>query len=192
MILYHYSVDSYTGGASLINDYCGHFRFTEPLLLALERGRESFYSTYYAIMYFSRELCDLKLRKNENYKKDAVEAIFEYVRRTRFPDASVSRQICVYYCDSVEAARAYLYDDCLADGSFQKEQIRLLEVEVDEKHIRRYDQTFYNQAVQAAEQGNIDAAFALAGRYFSGERSETPLIEILGDGENHVLRELAF
>lgn len=192
MILYHYSVDSYTGDPSLINDYGGHFRFTEPMLLALERGRETLYGAFYAAMYFSRELCDMKLRKYENYKKDAVEAVFEYVRRTRFADDSVSRQICVYYCDSIDTAKAYMYDDCLADGNFQKEQVKLLEVEVDATRVYRYDQTFYNRAIEAAERGDIDAAFSLAERYFAKERSETPLIEILSDGENHVLREIAF
>ena len=192
MVLYHYSVDSYTGDASLVNDYGKHFRFTEPLLLALERGCETFYGAYYAAMYFSRELCDMKLRKYENYRKDAVEAIFEYVRRTKLPETSVSRQVCVYYCDSVEAAKKYMYDDCLADGNFTKEQVKLLRVEVDETRVRRYDQTFYNRAIAAAEKGDIDAAFALAERYFSGERSDEPLIEILSDGENRVLGEVEF
>lgn len=192
MILYHYSVDSYTGDASLVNDYAKHFRFTEPLLLALMRGRETFYGAYYAAMYFSRELCDMKLRKYENYRKDAVEAIFEYVRRTKFAGDSVSRQICVYYCDSAEEAKQYMYDDCLADGNFTKEQVKLLRVEVDETRVRRYDQTFYNRAVEAAENDELETAFALAERYFSGERSDAPLIEILSDGENRVLGEVEF
>ena len=51
----------------------------EPFILALRENISVFKATYYASMYFSRELCDLKLRKHENFRKDAVEAIFEYV-----------------------------------------------------------------------------------------------------------------
>lgn len=39
MILFHYSVDSYTDAPSLTNDFAGHYKYAEPFLLALERGR---------------------------------------------------------------------------------------------------------------------------------------------------------
>lgn len=42
MILFHYSVDSYTDAPSLTNDYVGHYKYAEPFLLALERGRAVF------------------------------------------------------------------------------------------------------------------------------------------------------
>lgn len=37
MILFHYSVDSYTDSPSLTNDFAGHYKYAEPFLLALER-----------------------------------------------------------------------------------------------------------------------------------------------------------
>ncbi len=43
----------------------------------------------------------------------------------------------------------YAQDDCLSNGLFTKEQVVLLEVEVEDSRIRRYDQSFYNLASEA-------------------------------------------
>ena len=187
MILFHYSVDSYTDAPSLTNDFAGHYKYAEPFLLALERGRQVFDAVFYSAMYASRELVDLGLRKNENYRKDAVEGIFEYVRRTEFGGVPVSRLHCVYYCASLEEARKYAWDDALKGGGFTKEQVKLLTVETPEERAYAYDQEFYNAAMKAVEKNDIDAVFALARKYFALERTESPLIEILADGENRVL-----
>ena len=104
MLLYHYSVDSYQGGGELINDFKNNCRFAEPFLLALDKGGDCFWSVYFAAMSYSRELCALGLRKHENYAKDAVEGIFEWVRRRDFSADSASRVGCVYYCESKDEA----------------------------------------------------------------------------------------
>lgn len=187
MILFHYSVDSYTDSPSLTNDFAGHYKYAEPFLLALERGRAVFDAVFYSAMYASRDLVDLGLRKNENYRKDAVEGIFEYVRRTEFGGVPVSRLHCVYYCASMEEARKYAWDDALKDGGFTKEQVKLLTVETEESRAYAYDQQFYNAAKEAIDKNDIDAVFARARKYFALERTESPLIEILADGENRVL-----
>lgn len=188
MILFHYSVDSYTDAPSLTNDYAGHYKYAEPFLLALERGRAVFDAMFFSAMYVSRDLVDLGLRKNENYRKDAVEGIFEYVRRTELGGVPVSRLRCVYYCSSMEEARRYVYDDALADGSFSPEQVKLLTVETPGERAYAYDQQLYNAAMEAVKENDIDAVFALARRYFALERTEHPLIEILADGENRVIK----
>ena len=191
MKLYHYSVDSYKGSKSLTNDYKNSYQFAEPYILALRRSRETFDAVFFATMYISREVKALGLRKYENYQKDAVEGIFEYVRETEFPD-DTSRLRCVYYCESEEEALAYMQDDCLSDGLFTKEQIILLEVEVEESRIRRYDQTFYNLASEAIKQNDMDSVFSYARQYFSCQRSNNPLIEVVADGDNKVLRSIAY
>lgn len=188
MILFHYSVDSYTDSPSLTNDFAGHYKYAEPFLLALERGRTVFDAVFYSAMYASRDLVDLGLRKNENYRKDAVEGIFEYVRRTEFAGVPVSRLHCVYYCASLEEARKYAYDDALRDGGFTKEQVKLLTVETPEERAYAYDQQFYNATKEEIDKNNVDAVFALARKYFALERTESPLIEILSDGDNRVLK----
>ena len=191
MKLYHYSVDSYTGAAHLTNDYKNNYAFAEPFLLALRESKEVFKAVFFAAMYTGREVKALGLRKYENYRKDAVEGIFEYVRETEFPN-DASRLRCVYYCESEKEALDYMRDDCFADGLFTKEQVVLLEVEVEKSSVRRYDQTFYNLALEAIEKRDFDSVFALARKYFACERSENPLIEIAADGHNTVLRRISY
>jgi len=192
MILYHYSVDSYQSGELLYNDYKKLYRFAEPFLLALQKSEECFWSTYFSAMSYSRELCALGLRKRENYLKDAVEGIFEYVRQSEFNNASVSRIGCVYYCETKEEAIAYLQDDCIKSGEFTEAQVKLLEVDVDDDSVYRYDQAFYNQAEYIMEtERDLEKAKDLARKYFSQGRTAEPLVELLSAGKNKILREIS-
>ena len=192
MILYHYSVDSYQSGDSLYNDFKKLHRFVEPFLFALQKSEECFWSTYFSIMAYSRELCALGLRKRENYLKDAIEGVFEYIRQTEFADDSVSRIGCVYYCETKEEAITYLNDDCINSGEFTVAQVKLLEVEVEDDSVYRYDQSFYNQAEYIMEmERDLRKVEELARKYFSKERTEESLIEILSDGKNKILREIS-
>ena len=191
MILYHYSVDSYQGGDALLNDFKGQYRFAQPFLLALERDEDCFWSVFFSAMAVSRELRELGLRKRENYGKDATEGVFEFVRRREFAGRSASRVGCVYYCQTKEEAVAYLKADCLDSGEFRPDQVKLLEVAVEDSGVYRYDQAFFNRAEEALESGgDLSGPLALARAYFAGERSDDPLVEILSAGENRVLREL--
>ena len=191
MILYHYSVDSYKGGSTLINDYKNQYQYAEPFILALRQSMDVFTAAYYAAMYMGRELVALKLRKYENYCKDAVEAIFEYVRETEFPDLP-SRLNCVYYCGTKAEALALMKDDCLADGLFSQEQVKLLEVDVDEARMQTYDQNFFNHAVEEIGHQHFESVFADARKYYSLERTEEPLLEIAADGPNRIIGEVRY
>lgn len=191
MLLYHYSVDSYKGGDKLINDYKNGYGFAEPFLLALHDSREVFRASYYATMYTARELMALKLRKFENFRKDAVEAIFEYVRETQFPEKT-SRLGCVYYCKSPEEAIELAKEDCLDEGLFTKDQVVLLEVMVDENRVFEYDQQFYNAAMERIEENDFDEVFLLAKKYYAMERTKEPVIEIVCDSDNKILREIKY
>ena len=191
MILYHYSVDSYKSGGTLTNDYKKQYRYAEPFILALRQNMDVFTAAYYAAMYMGRELVALKLRKYENYCKDAVEAIFEYVRETEFPELP-SRLNCVYYCRTKAEALSLMEDDCFADGLFSKEQVRLLEVDVEEARVRTYDQSFYNHAMSVIEHQDFASVFADAKKYYSLERTEDPLLEIIADGQNRVIAEIQY
>lgn len=191
MILYHYSVDSYNGAEHLINDYKNNYRFAEPYILALRKSREAFDAVFLSTMYMSREVNALGLRKYDNYRKDSVEGIFEYVRETEFPDAT-SRLRCVYYCESEKEAMDYAKDDCIESGLFSKNQVALLKVEVEDSRISRYDQTFYNLALQVIENNDVESVFEFARKYFSCQKSDEPLIEIVSDGDNRVLERIKF
>lgn len=191
MKLYHYSVDSYKGAMHLTNDFKNNYQFAEPYILALRESREVFKTVYYSTMYMSREVKALGLRKYENYQKDAVEGIFEYVREAEFSDKT-SRLRCIYYCESEQEAIAYANDDCLADGLFSKDQVVLLEVEVEDSSICRYDQTYFNKALEVIKDNDIESVFNYARQYFSGQKSETPLIEVVADGNNTVIRSICY
>ena len=191
MILYHYSADSYQGGSTLINDYKKQYQYAEPFILALRQNMDIFKAAYYAAMYMGRELVSLNLRKYENYCKDAVEAVFEYVRETEFPELP-GRLNCVYYCRTKEEALSFLEDDCLADGLFSKEQVKLLEVEVEEARVRIYDQNFYNQAMEEIKRQDFESVFTNARKYYSLERTEEPLLEIIADGQNRIIAEIQY
>ena len=191
MRLYHYSVDSYKGAEQLTNDYKNNYAFAEPYILALRESREVFNAVFFATMYMSREVKALGLRKYENYRKDSVEGIFEYVRETEFPETT-SRLRCVYYCENKQEAIKYAQEDCINCGLFTKEQVVLLEVEVDENRVRLYDQSFFNSALEAIEQNDIESVFAYAKQYYSCQRSENPLIEVVADGRNRVLRTVVY
>ena len=191
MILYHYSVDSYRGGDSLICDYKQQYRFAEPFYLALERSEDCFFGAYFAAMACARELCALGLRRHENYVKDAVEGVFEFVRQRKFAGRSASRVGCVFYCESVSEAVACLRADCIDNGDFAPDQVKLLEVSVEDARVFRYDQGYYNRATEIMEnKRDLAGVMALAEAYFSQERSDAPIVEILSDGKNRVLREL--
>lgn len=191
MILYHYSVDSYKNGDKLFNDFKKQSRFAEPFLLALEKSEECFWSTFFSAMYFTRELCTLGIRKHENYVKDAVEGIFEYVRIQEFLENSVSRIGCVYYCENREMAISYLKADCIENGDFLPQQVKLLEVEVEDESICFYDQTFFNKAESIMErERELGKVIGLARRYYSLDRTDNPIIEVLSNGNNKILREI--
>lgn len=94
-------------------------------------------------------------------------------------------------CKTADEAVKYLRDDCLDSGDFTREQVKLLEVETDGSRVFSYDQYFFNEAERVMEdERSLERVKELARRYFSGEMSENPLVEILSDGKNKVLREL--
>lgn len=185
MLAYHYSV-TYEGDASLKNDYHNKYATAEPFIFALEEGRGVFSSMLLWGIYKDRLLKSEKKGWFE-YAKDATEAVFEFVRRREFPDHSVSRLNCVYAVDSLEEARKYAEEDWGDEPA-----LKILELELDEEKTVRYDRALYDKAYEGLTQfrgGNdLDAAMEYARRYFSKDRSETPVYELLSDGENRVIR----
>lgn len=190
MRLYHYSV-TYKSGESLVNDYNHRYQDAEPFILALQNGNDTFLSTYFSALYLERQIKELNLRHFENCQKDATEAIFEFVRRISYAD-EISRLKCVYYCEELDMAIQCAMEDWINCGDKTKEEVKLLSVEVDEKRIRKYDQTFFNHAYSAVERNDFEAAFANAKMYFSGAFTEQPIIEVLSDGGNRILEEITY
>jgi hypothetical protein len=71
------------------------------------------------------------------------------------------------------------------------QQVKLLEVEVADDSIYRYDQYFFNQAKEImGMERDLKKVIALARNYYAMKRSEVPLIEVLSNGKNRILREI--
>lgn len=186
LIAYHYNT-TYSGYTSLENDHHRKIRTAEPYIYALAHDGPVFSAMLLMGMYKDR----LARAERENgwfeYAKDATEALFEHIRRQEFADSSISRLHCCYFVSSLEEALRLGLDDWENDP-----ELKILVVEIDERHVMRYDQAFYNQAyelfVHYRSEEDICKAADLARRYFAGEMSDHPLPELLADGENHIRR----
>lgn len=189
MIAYHYSVD-YTDAPSLLPDFKKKSRRVIPMLRALEKGRD-----WFEIFLLHEQYLAVQAEEDggfRNYVKDAVEAVFEYIRKTEFAENSISRINCVYLCRNFDSTVHALYDDWINCGDCTKEDVKLLEVQVDDNCCQEYDQVFYDQAYELMQTHSIDEAMECARRYFSHQLSQTPMLELLSDGENQILRRLEY
>ena len=55
----------------------------------------------------------------------------------------------------------------------------------------RYDQTFFNDAISVMEGSrDLEKVMDLARKYFSLERSSDPLIEVLANGNNRIIKDI--
>lgn len=190
MILYHYTTQ-YQGQKSMVNDFERKKRTVLPMCQAAKRGSDTLDLMLLSAQYLASHLNTRSSPFYVNYNKDAAEAIFEVVRQSEFP-LEISRIDCVYYCRDKATAIQCLYDDWINCGDRSKEQCTLLEVEVADDSVTDYDQTFYNLAYEAIEQGNIAEAYDYARKYFSREQSDTPIWETLSNGENLIVRQVDF
>lgn len=100
-----------------------------------------YYSIYFSAMNINFQIRELNLRSYDVYPKNATEAIFEYIRNIDFKD-EVSRLNCVYYCKTKEETVLYAMDDWINCGDATKEEVKLLELEMNNNRIKYYNQGF--------------------------------------------------
>lgn len=189
MVLYHYSV-TYKGDPQLTNDYNKRRLTAEPMISALRKGVDWFEVLLLGEQYHARLMAEKG--KFYNYVKDAAEALFEFIREREFPDSSVSRLGCVYYFPDLSSAVKAAYEDWIDCGDLTKDEVKILEVQVSDGGIYEYDQEFYNRAYELMKEHRIAEAAECARKYFSGEKTDSPIPEILSGGENTVIREIEY
>ena len=195
MIVYHYSPtlkegDRLEPGHEAFTDLC------EPFMQALAHGRECLYGMLLNGKYTFAVLNRSHLRYWADYAKWATEGIFEYVRRTEFPQC-VSRLICCYFCTELEECIRMFNEDWGEEEEEDRAKVHLFEVEVQEDRLEARDISLYDAAFDAINDAqDIEAAVELARRYFAGEHGEEPVWEYLSDGKataakdiSHLLRE---
>ena len=180
MIVYHMS-DTLKPGDELKTDFKKTMDLALPFVQALEQSVDCFYAMVLNGKYLRAVLGKFNLWEWSDYIKWSVEGAFEYIRKTEFLD-SCSRIKCNYFYDNLENCKI-LYDYDWGQASEEERAgIHLYEVELSDDHPQMLDMRIYDEAYNAMEERE-DVAFVLdcARRYFRGERSANPVMEIMSD-----------
>lgn len=192
MILYHMS-DTLKVGDALVPDHKKNRALVEPFIKALKINRETFLAMLLNAEYFGSVLAKYGMAgMPTNEPKWAAEGVFEFVRRAEFPD-SCGRMSSNYFYPDLKLCRELYEEDWGEASAEERAKIKLFEVEV-EGGTASYDMRLFDEAFdllcEDATQDAVARCMALARRYFRGERGETPVMELLGDGKAVALREL--
>lgn len=185
MKLFHMS-DSLQVEMELVSDYKRNAGLAEPFVKALQFNQDVFFAMILNAFYLGEVLAKYKMTgMPTNETKWACEGLFEYIRRTEFPE-QCSRLKSNYYYDTLDNCRK-LYCEGWENASEEKRQkIRLFEVEVNGR-ICKYDMVLFDRAYDLLADldspDGITEIFELARSYFRGECSQNPVIEILSDGK---------
>ncbi|MBQ9458507.1 MAG: hypothetical protein IJU66_01070 [Oscillospiraceae bacterium] len=192
MILYHMS-DTVKVGDSLVPDHKGNRFLAEPFVKALHTGTGQFLTLLLNAEYFGAVLAKYGLSGMPTHEiKWATEGIFEFVRRKEFPEQCGRLQSNYFYPDR-KLCRELYEEDWGGASEEERAKIKLFEVEV-EGRLTSYDMRLFDAAFDhlydhsAAE--DVEHCKELARKYFRGEKGDTPVMEILGDGKAVAVREL--
>lgn len=109
MKAYHMS-ETLRAGDTLEADHQELESLVEPFIQALEHNVDCFYGMVLNGRYLYAVLRKSGLQEWSDYVKWSVEGVFEFIRRTEFPEA-ISRLKCNYFYDDLEnVRRLYEYD----------------------------------------------------------------------------------
>lgn len=190
MIVYHMS-DTLIEGGELTPDYKKYWVLAEPFILALEKGRESFYGAYFAARHMDEVLDRFGMADMQtDCDKWAAEGVFEYVRRREFPRCCC-RLRGNYYFDGIDSCRKLYEVDWGRASEEERAKIRVFEVELSETDVTRHDMRFFDMAYDDLwERGDIENTLTFARSYFSGESTRDPIWEIVSDRKAVALRDV--
>jgi len=192
MILYHMS-DTLKAGDTLIPDHKKNRDLVEPFVKALDTSVEQFLTLLLNAAYFGSVLAKYGLAGMPTHEiKWATEGIFEFVRRNEFPEQCGRLQSNYFYPDLKLCEELYTEDWGEAPAE-ERAKIKLFEVEVDGR-LASYDMRLFDAAFDHlcdhSTAADVARCMELARRYFRGEKGDTPVMELLGDGKAVAVREL--
>ena len=192
MILYHMS-NTLAEGKELTPDYKKNSTLVEPFVKALDISVEMFRILILNAGYFGSVLEKYNLSGMPAHEiKWGTEGIFEYVRRKEFP-GQIGRIRCNYFYPDLQLCGELYYEDWGQAPEEERAKIRLYEAEV-EGRTAAYDMRLFDEAFDILCEGttaaDIERCMELAGKYFRGEKSASPIMEILSDGTAVIKREL--
>lgn len=125
--------------------------------------------------------------------KWACEGLFEYIRRTEFPD-KCSRLKSNYYYDTLENCKKLYFEDWGNASEEERRKIRLFEVEVD-GDICKCDMTLFDKAydllADLESPDGVAEIYDIARAYFQGTLSRDYIIEILSEGKAIAINDIS-
>ena len=190
MIVYHYSQTLKAGDCL----EPGHLDFTdlcEPFMQALAHGRDCFFGMLLNGKYMFALLNRSNLRYWADYAKWATEGLFEYVRRTEYPQC-VSRLKCNYFCADLNDCIRMFNEDWGEEDEEERKKVHLFEVEVPKDSLEMRDISVYDAAYDAInDEQDVDAAIGHARKYFEGHCGAKPNWEYLSASDAKAVKDIS-
>lgn len=193
MKLYHMS-DTLQSGDVLASDYKRNAGLAEPFVRALQCSRDVFYAMILNAYYVGEVLARYDMRgMPTNETKWACEGLFEYIRRTEFPE-KCSRLKSNYYFDTLESCKKLYLEGWKNASAEEKQKIRLFEVEVDGRNCK-YDMQLFDRAydllADLESPDGIAEIYEIARAYYRGDCTENSVMEILSEGKAVAMQEIS-
>ena len=177
MKVYHMS-ETLKLGDTLEVDHQKLITLTEPFVQALEHSLDCFYGMVLNGKYLYAVLCKFGLKEWSNYLKWATEGVFEFVRKTEFPNA-ISRLNCNYFYDNLENIKRLYEYDWGQESEETRSKLHLFEVVIDDDAPQKNDMKLFDKAYDAMEKQDVQTVLACAQGYYAGDHTENPIWEIL-------------
>lgn len=191
MILYHIS-DSLKLGETMSQDYKKNMELVAPFVQALERSEDCFYAMLLNAKLVKSILGKFGLRDMQtNYVKWATEGIFEYIRKTEFPD-SYSRMLSNYFYDNLlDIQRLYEVDWNMKEKP-ERFNFHIYEIELKDDTPQKRDMLLFDEAFDAMwNRDDLETAIICARRYFTGEQTAEPVWEIMSDKPAKAVKDIS-
>lgn len=192
MKLYHIS-DTLKLGETMKQDYKNNFELVSPFVQALEKSEDCFYGMLLNAKLMKSILGKFGLRDMQtNYVKWATEGIFEFVRKTEFPE-SYSRLLSNYFYDNLADIKRLFEVDWNMKEKPERFDFHVYGIEVEDDSPQKRDMLLFDEAFDVMwNSDDYHTAFDCARKYFSGESTSEPVWEIMSDKTAIAVEDLSF
>ena len=192
MKLYHIS-DTLKLGETMKQDYKNNFELVSPFVQALEKSEDCFYGMLLNAKLMKSILGKFGLRVMQtNYVKWATEGIFEFVRKTEFPE-SYSRLLSNYFYDNLADIKHLFEVDWNMKEKPERFDFHVYGIEVEDDSPQKRDMLLFDEAFDVMwNSDDYHTAFDCARKYFSGESTSEPVWEIMSDKTAIAVEDLSF
>ena len=189
MKVYHMS-QSLKLGDILKPDHDETAELCQPFIQALERSEDCFYGMILNGKYLYVLLRKFRMWEWSDYAKWSTEGAFEFIRKTEFPDC-YSRLKSNYFYDNLSNCKKLYEYDWGSASEEEQQKVHLFEIQLEDDHPAYVDMNIFDEAYEAMLQNqDIEKVLSCARRYYSGEQTRTPVLEILSDKPAKAVEDL--